>query len=134
MDNKTLERFNRHVFVTAEGCMLWKGARNGEYGVMTVYHKTKIVHRLVWEHYKGRIDRNIQIRHTCPHKNCCNIEHMIATHKNELRGSYNRKKTHCPQGHPYDPENTRLHRGSRFCRICAREYGIEYRKEMKNDD
>lgn len=32
------------------------------------------------------------------------------------------KKTHCPQGHPYDEENTYVaQRGDRQCRICRRE-------------
>jgi hypothetical protein len=32
------------------------------------------------------------------------------------------QRTHCPQGHPYDEENTLVNsRGSRVCRACARE-------------
>jgi hypothetical protein len=31
------------------------------------------------------------------------------------------EKTHCPCGHEYTPENTRLYRGRRHCRACARE-------------
>lgn len=30
-------------------------------------------------------------------------------------------KTHCPRGHPYDEENTRLRNGRRHCRACERE-------------
>lgn len=29
---------------------------------------------------------------------------------------------HCPHGHPYDEENTRIKNGSRICRACGREY------------
>jgi len=33
--------------------------------------------------------------------------------------NHQRKKTHCPQGHPYDEKNTRWSpRGSRYCRTC----------------
>lgn len=28
------------------------------------------------------------------------------------------EKTHCPQGHPYDAENTKYENGRRACRIC----------------
>lgn len=33
------------------------------------------------------------------------------------------ERTHCPKGHPYSPDNTRIHkqRGFRICIICARE-------------
>ena len=33
----------------------------------------------------------------------------------------NARKTHCPQGHPYSPENTYIQpKGSRACRVCMR--------------
>ena len=32
-----------------------------------------------------------------------------------------RRKTHCPSGHPYDDQNTRINaRGDRVCRTCER--------------
>ena len=34
---------------------------------------------------------------------------------------HNKRKTHCPQGHPYDAENTRVipsRPGARYCRAC----------------
>lgn len=44
---------------------------------------------------------------------------------NVLRGSAptadNHRKTHCRKGHDYSPENTRIYRGSRYCRTCERE-------------
>jgi hypothetical protein len=33
----------------------------------------------------------------------------------------NAEKTHCPKGHPYDEENTRLIPGGRACKECGRE-------------
>lgn len=39
-------------------------------------------------------------------------------------GAANRAKTHCPQGHPYDDENTyTTERGTRACRACRRVAG-----------
>lgn len=35
------------------------------------------------------------------------------------RSRPNQRKTHCPQDHPYDTENTMYNRGKRCCRICA---------------
>jgi hypothetical protein len=38
-------------------------------------------------------------------------------------GAAQRAKTHCPRGHAYDKENTRINRtGSRSCRACHRAY------------
>lgn len=36
-------------------------------------------------------------------------------------GGRQRAKTHCPQGHPYDAENTRISKRGRICRACTRE-------------
>jgi HNH endonuclease/NUMOD4 motif len=37
---------------------------------------------------------------------------------------HNTAKTHCPAGHEYTPENTRVYQGRRWCRACAREAGL----------
>ena len=34
------------------------------------------------------------------------------------KGERGAAKTHCPQGHPYDAQNTRVSNGMRFCRRC----------------
>lgn len=39
---------------------------------------------------------------------------------------WNVAKTHCPQNHPYDEENTRWWRGWRYCRSCERVNKIAY--------
>lgn len=45
--------------------------------------------------------------------------------------SYFGNKTHCPQGHEYTEENTRINpKGSRECRACGRERS---RKRFKNN-
>jgi hypothetical protein len=63
---------------------------------------------------------------------CCNPVHLEpTTHAENVRrgdgGRVNREKTRCPQGHPYDRNNTRLYRRAdgkgmgRACRTCANE-------------
>lgn len=37
------------------------------------------------------------------------------------------KKTHCPQGHPYSPENTYVYRNRRNCRTCSAAHKAAYR-------
>jgi len=47
-------------------------------------------------------------------------------------GAFNRAKTHCPQGHPYDAENTAIKSdGRRVCRACGREYTRRRREARK---
>jgi hypothetical protein len=44
----------------------------------------------------------------------------------------NADKTHCPQGHPYDEENTyRLPRGGRGCKECMRQRNRDRRKRNR---
>lgn len=40
-------------------------------------------------------------------------------------------RTHCPQGHPFDAENTRRSDGQRKCRACLRARGQRYRQRQK---
>ena len=34
--------------------------------------------------------------------------------------AYWKNKTHCPQGHPYDEQNTYTYQNRRSCRLCAK--------------
>lgn len=45
--------------------------------------------------------------------------------------SYQSKKTHCPQGHPYDETNTYVWRGRRSCRTCNNAYTRRLKREGK---
>lgn len=75
--------------------------------------------------------------HLCRNPPCCNPAHLEAvTQAENLRrsplqrqpgtpapcGEWQKAKTHCPQGHPYDEANTGIRpNGHRYCRACARE-------------
>lgn len=54
-------------------------------------------------------------------------------------GAFNLAKTNCPQGHPYDEENTRVFKTKtgwgRACRTCARERAMSdyYAKKAMTD-
>lgn len=59
-----------------------------------------------------------------------------AREKREARGlmpPHNTLKTHCPQGHPYDEENTYIipSTGGRLCKICLRERGLARRARAR---
>jgi hypothetical protein len=46
----------------------------------------------------------------------------IAARSPEYPIPHQRRKTHCPQGHPYNSENTRLYQGRRYCKICQKRH------------
>lgn len=98
-------------------------------------------YRLAWEMYYGepfpadRVARHLcgwgQIGcvnplHVTPGTQAENIADMIQMGRfNPPSGSehFHGKKTHCPQGHPYDEENTYVtSRGYRDCRTCQKEH------------
>ena len=47
------------------------------------------------------------------------------------KGSTNAAKTHCPKGHEYTPENTRVVNGSRQCKACQAEWGRRNRDKTR---
>lgn len=86
-------------------------------------------HRLAYEFTVGPIPDGLQLDHLCRNRACVNPSHLepVANRENGLRGqsfaAINARKTHCPQGHEYTPENTVVYSkdGSRRCRICRSE-------------
>jgi hypothetical protein len=107
--------------------------------------KHVLAHRAAWEFLVGPIPQRLTIDHLCHNTLCCNPYHMelVTSKENLLRGNaisaQNRRKTHCPQGHLYDPENTYLvrrsktpHRVDRTCRICNRaKRHLRYLKSLQ---
>lgn len=103
-------------------CWVWTRAKNSRgYGAFAVNGKSRSVHRIVHETFIGPIPEGLTIDHLCRVKPCANPGHIEAV----TQAENNRRKpaslvTECPQGHPYDEENTRLNRGRRNCRECDR--------------
>lgn len=112
------------------GCWLWTGTTHAaapwDYGRFTVRHGSEVpAHRFAWELLRGPIPEGLVIDHLCRVSRCVNPDHLepVTQRENLLRGTgpsaRHAATTHCPQGHPYDAENTyRDRRGGRHCRIC----------------
>ena len=121
------ERFMKSVEPGPGGCLLWV-AGIGNSGCGNFYHDNRrtLAHRWLYEETHGPVPEGLELDHLCRVRNCVNPDHLEAvTHQvNTLRGvgasAKNATKTHCPQGHPYSPENTRTESGGRRrCRTCA---------------
>lgn len=143
-----IERFSEkwklhpHRSLPGKGlCWEWTGALAGDYGGFRHNSKFGLAHRFSHSHYNGPIPEGFEVHHLCEFKRCVNPEHIEAlAHKRHvqltgsipgaIRASVNarRSKTHCPQGHEYNEENTRQDkRNNRACRVCGRERQRRYK-------
>jgi hypothetical protein len=113
-----------------EECWPWTGSLTPDgYGI-------NVAHRKAYELAHGPISDGLVVDHTChndtdcpggyecPHRRCQNPAHLEAVSRGEnvrrgRTGFDESTRTHCPHGHEYTPENTRIYRGNRFCRACA---------------
>jgi hypothetical protein len=112
------------------GCWLWQGRRDRlDYGRLYWNRGHWLTHRLVYTLLVGPVPRHLVMDHVkawgCKSTACCWPGHLqpVTQRENLLRGNTfgaaNAAKTHCPQGHPYDEENTHYAPGGgRTCRAC----------------
>jgi hypothetical protein len=118
------------------GCWVYTGgiSPNG-YGRFWLNGKTVSPHRMAYIKWIGPIPGGYVIDHLCRTPSCLNPWHLEAVTQsvNVIRGNstneggaaYHRNKTHCPQGHEYNAENTsivtRRSGTERRCKACSRE-------------
>lgn len=119
-------RFNERVEKTLH-CWNWKGRLSPKgYGILEVNSTSIQAHRLSWVLAGRKIDITREMDHLCRNRACVNPAHLeqVTAQVNQQRGNspsgINSRKTHCPQGHPYNEENTLRagKRQGRKCRTC----------------
>lgn len=132
------ERFEEKVSPEPNsGCHLWaaSGFPHG-YGKISVDGESTGAHRVAWELYRGAIPTGLHVLHRCDIRCCVNPDHLfLGTPQDNVddkmaknRGysgsrHHNSRKTHCPQGHPFNEENTYAWTRpdgliNRYCRVC----------------
>jgi hypothetical protein len=127
---KIMERTDRSA-----DCWLWTAriAPDG-YAFVSAWGRTMPAHRAAYLALVGPILEGLQIDHLCRVRHCVNPAHLepVTPRENLLRSeSANARKTHCPQGHPYDEANTAWKKNGRHCRTCARAFEQARRDRMK---
>lgn len=119
----------------ANECWPWVGPlTNTGYGKFSLNRKSLLAHRYAYRMYKSDIAKGLTIDHLCRNRTCVNPSHMevVSMKVNVLRGigpsAINSRKTQCPQGHEYNPENTYVSKeGFRHCWECLKANEIKSR-------
>lgn len=144
LDDK--QKAHLKIKIDDNGCWVWQAGLSSQgYGV----YKKQGAHRVIYKMYKGDIPEGLTLDHLCRVRNCVNPDHLepVTQAENNRRGDHSncgehlaevqRKKTHCPQGHEYNENNTRYDytstRGvrARRCKQCDIDKAKRY-KEKKH--
>jgi hypothetical protein len=92
-------------------CIIHSGRPNNKGYVARPFRgRMEQVHRIVWIKANGPIPNGYEVDHTCLVRACIELTHLrLLTHQQNLLASpntlsgANARKTHCPQGHAYNP-------------------------------
>ena len=113
-------------FVTP--CWLWTGGISSSgYGSICVDKKYYGVHTIAARVWLKDFSYFLQVLHKCNVRLCFNPDHIyMGTPRDNIidminAGNHNMaRKTHCKHGHEFTPENTRIYKGKRACKICLK--------------
>jgi len=133
-----IERFQAKIEVLPNGCWRWTASANHKgYGMFSYNGRMGSAHRFSYQQFTGVISEGLTLDHICRNRWCVNPSHLepVTNQENCRRGDTgiaNTRKTHCPAGHLYSPENTYIYqtkdgRRLRSCRKCHAKREIKRR-------
>lgn len=113
-------------------CWEWQASRHkkgyGQFGFYPRPAKSRTIraHRACWLLVHGAIPDGVSVLHHCDNPACVNPAHLyLGSNDDNVRDRVARgrtrtgRRTSCPKGHAYTPENTLVRRsGLRLCRTC----------------
>jgi len=143
------DRFWSKVKKLDNSCWQWTDSLDAYgYGAFRINGrkgKTVKAHRFSYELLIGEFPEGLDTDHLCRNRWCVNPYHLepVTNKENHQRGNhYNsgaiqRARTHCPQGHPFDEENTYHHysggRWHRSCKQCKRKACLRYYYKVRRN-
>jgi hypothetical protein len=125
LSKRGLSAFFNNFEVSESGCWLWTGGIGLDgYGHARSRDTNYSAARVAWLCWRGPIPLGYEPDHLCPWRHCICPEHLeLITHlENMRRGRIrNLTRTQCWRGHELTPENVRISKGWRVCRVCKPE-------------
>ena len=111
-------------------CWMWTARLDDcGYGWFSCKHKNHKAHKYAYEAVLGSVPCGQELDHLCRNRACANPFHVEpVTHTENvargIAGLWQRQKTHCSKGHPFDAQNTYVYTEGvyqkRGCLICRR--------------
>lgn len=131
----SLWRFSAKVLPGPE-CWEWTGHHDPKgYSKFWFDGSMGYAHRFAYQTFIGPIPDGLVIDHLCKNRGCVNPGHMepVTLSENSLRQTpWNRRKTHCPSGHPLTlVPATRRRAGTRECVVCNRRRAREQKQRLR---
>ena len=104
-------------------------------------HSPRMLHRWVMAQVYGEdAIKGKVVCHRCDNRACYRFDHLVLADRDwnnkdmtakGRHGRVDQRKTHCPQGHPYEGENIRWVEGAQRCRTCDNARAREYQRRRR---
>lgn len=126
----------------ARTLLVLKQQQQDRYNKVTLYRDLTPfnvrTHQLVMESFVGPCPIGEEVRHLNGVQTDNRTSNLsYGTHSDNMKDKISHgtnhqvNKTHCPQGHPYDEENTAREAWGRICKTCRRRRQAEYRRRRQ---